>query len=70
MTLFSLVFQCDSWQQQAALPQLGMEKLAKQNKQYSRKCCSGCYTVCKHLKFLQVYCLCGLLKAQVPNEDL
>ena len=47
-----------------------MEKLPKWNKQHSRKCCSSWHAVCKHLKFLWVYCLHGLLKAKVPNEDL
>lgn len=55
---------------QTTLSQLSMEKLPKWNKQRSRKCCSSWHTVCKHLKFLWVYCLHGLLKAKVPNEDL
>lgn len=55
---------------QTTLSQLSMEKLPKWNKQCSRKCCSSWHTVCKHLKFLWVYCLPGLLKAKVPNEDL
>lgn len=55
---------------QTALSHSSMEKLPKQNKQHSRKCCSSWHTVCKHLKFLWVYCLHGLLKAKVPNKDL
>lgn len=55
---------------QTTLSQLSMEKLPKWNKQHSRKCCSSWHTVCKHLKFLWVYSLHGLLKAKVPNEDL